>query len=340
MLMVSLRGWTVISIILVFTILVVYGFLFEAEFEAILSTSWILIILGFILGFAMIFITGVRLYVLCRILHVNIGLLDSVIIRGIGMFVSYITPTLIGGEPVRAILLQRRANNSSIGLASSIVFIETYFDIIICNVLTLLLGFSDIAGKNFKVTLPYLAALYQITSWTTVLFVGFHGVTNSKVIGFLSRYTKIGVDKIRFEGEGFRLGFREMLKPHGLLVLLTSIGSLLVGALTFMFAGFISGGYLSLTASLKGFVFASSLGISPLPGGALGVEYGASLIANATTVIMWRFMSYYMILLIGGLITIYAVHRLKIIMPNKNSLKPNNSEANKPDTNILNNSNL
>jgi hypothetical protein len=48
-----------------------------------------------------------------------------------------------------------------------------------------------------------------------------------------------------------------------------------------------------------------------------------------------------MILLIGGLITIYAVHRLKIIMPNKNSLKPNNSEANKPDTNIpLNNSNL
>jgi uncharacterized protein (TIRG00374 family) len=340
--MVSLKDWTVISAILVFTILVVYGFLFEAEFGAILSTSWILIILGFILGFAMIFITGVRLYVLCRILHVNIGLFDSVIIRGIGMFVSYITPTLIGGEPVRAILLQRRAgNNSSIGLVSSIVFIETYFDIIICNVLTLLLGFSDIAGRNFKVTLPYLAALYQITSWTTVLFVGFHGVANSKVIGFLSRYTKIGVDKIRFEGEGFRLGFRKMLKPYGLLVLLTSIGSLLVGALTFMLAGFISGCYLSLTTSLKGFVFALSLGVSPLPGGALGVEYGASLIANATTVIMWRFMSYYMILLIGGLITIYAVHRLKIIMPNKNSLKPNNSEANKPDTNIpLNNSNL
>lgn len=320
--MVSLRAWTAISTILVLTILVIYGFLFEAEFETILRTSWILIVLGVILGFVMIFITSLRLYVLCRALHVKIGLLDSLIIRGIGMFASYVTPTLIGGEPIRAVLLQKRAkNNSSIGLVSCIVFIEVYLDVIICNVLTLLFGFSDIVERNVKVTLPYLAALYQIISWTLILFVGLHGATNSKVINFLSKYTKIGADKIKFEGEEFKQGFKNILGLYSLLAIVASIGSLLVGALTFMFAGSISGGYLSLANSLKGFVFAASLGVSPLPGGAIGVEYGASLMASATTVIMWRFMSYYMILLVGGLITIYAVQKLKFIVPNKNNFK-------------------
>ncbi len=322
MLMVSFRAWTVVSTILIFIILIIYGFLFEAEFETILRVSWILAILGFTLNFAMILITSIRLYVLCRILHVDIGLLDSIIIRGVGMFTSHITPTLIGGEPVRAILLQKLSrNNSSIGLVSSIVFIETYLDVIICNFLTLLLGFTDIAGRSIKVTLPYLAALYQIVSWTIILLVGLHSVSNSKILGFLSRHTRIGIDKIRFEGREFIQGFRKILRPYGLLVIFTSICSLLAGALIFMLASFISREHLSLNASLKGFVFASSLGVSPLPGGALGVEYGASLIANATTVIMWRFMSYYMLLLIGGLITIYTVRKLNIIISNKNSLK-------------------
>lgn len=316
--MVSLRAWTVASTVLVLAILVVYGLLFEAEFEAILRASWILVVLGLMLGSAMILTTGFRLYVLCRALNVKVGFLDSVVIRGVGMFASYVTPTLIGGEPIRAILLQRRAgNNSSIGLVSSIVFMEVYLDIIICNVLTLVFGFSDIAEGNVKVTLPYLAALYQITSWTLILFIGLHGVTNSRVVKVLSRYTGIGADRIRFEGEGFKQGFKSIPGLYSLLAVLTSIGSLLVGALTFMLAGSISGGYLSLADSLKGFVFALSLGISPLPGGALGVEYGASLMANATTVIMWRFMSYYMILLVGGLITVYAVQKLKFIMPSK-----------------------
>jgi len=298
--------WTLISIIVVSTVLVVYWKLLNVNFN-ILRYDKTLLLTAFAIFLCSHLISSLRFHILAKRMGSNITILESILVRIGGQFLAYISPSYAGGEPVRILALKGRGLEFSKGL--SIVIVEVFLDVILHNV-SAILAIAYLTFNHGRLITSYLPPLIisiaTLGVWTLPLIFSFRKLPFLE--GIMRKYMAKHMSKVESAREGLRSIFKsKVIVYSSLLTFIATIAS----AISLMLAshsvglsiGFIEA-YMALTLSL-------AMGSIPTPGGAIGVEYGASLMLTPQAVMLWRFISYYMTIPVLALALIVLVVKFR-----------------------------
>lgn len=294
----SSKTYKRIVILIVFVILVlsIYMFITNVRIENVLKADKSLLLIAITLTVLVNFIDALRLMVLAFSIGYKMRFIDALRARLMGNIIALATPSSIGGEPARALIL------SSYGIdivkAAIITLFEDYWDIVIVNVPALILALTRLPLSIIIV----LASLYNIMVWNILFFAPrvkkirlllekLHecskGIVHT-IVGVLIR----AIRSVNTVVDSTRPG--KIFIP----ILILTIIKYVVMMLTFFFAA-LSIESVSLTQSFEALLFYNAMGVIPTPGASGGLEYGLSLILKPIQVVMIRIVVFTTTLVIG-----------------------------------------
>ena len=270
---------------------------------------------------------ALRIKVLSEGVGSKISFVNSVKILVSSLFAAAITPSRAGGEPVRILLLSRE--KLSLGNATAVILGERIFDVLVLvSMLPIsLFVFKDLFKDNNLLNYVFLSA---IIAFVLASGVAAYVMTSAERIkrfislfeGVLSKFTspersKMILDMINTEVNNFRDGLFKLLRDGKKAMVLAILLTVATWITYFLVASFI---LLGLNEdpiwfpSISAMVILNIVIMIPSTPGAVGVaevtlaSLYSLLIENLSIigvfVLIWRFITYYINLIIGGIISL------------------------------------
>ena len=257
----------------------------------------------------------------------NLSFWNAFKIAMIGQFFSGVTPFATGGQPAQLLVLNKE--KLSIGKSSSALMMKFIFyqgTLIIYCVLLLVFKLSFFLKKSSNlgnfIIIGFIVNIFVIA---LLLFFSFSKKSNlktmEKILNCLNRFMLI--KNLNEQIERYKKNIMEFhdaiigLKNNLKLVLQIVIFTLLQLTFYFIVPYFLYRSFGMEGGSLINFIAATAFVLMitsfvPIPGGSGGAEGGFYLIFGMlflskyiiTALVLWRFMTYYFWILIGGIFTI------------------------------------
>lgn len=318
-------------LLILIVVIVLFSLLFGSNYkliiESLINIDKKLLIFAFFLVFFWQFIIGSILTILTKYLHKDYSYRQGFVNSLIASFFHGITPSASGGQVIQTYIFNKQKVEPSKSL--SVLWIDfIIYQISLCLFTFILIilrydyfistyrSWFGLIVLGFLINLSIILGLFAIAK-----FERFHLWVSNKGINFLYRFKliknpeKIRIileDKInRFQIESskiagnFKLIFSCILLNFLRLIIYDAIAVVVFMALNISFSL-----ELFITAlAISAFVSMLSNFI-PLPGGSGGAEglflvmYSQMFTATKvqTALIVWRFISYYALMLVGGLV--------------------------------------
>lgn len=314
------------TIILFFITVIVLYFVLKDDFsstvKALQNLDWIYIIIAF---FFYAFSVFIRAYINYRITNnkKKITLREALKHNIITQFFNGVTPFSTGGQPMEIYMLTE--HDISVASATNQVvqsFLFYQIALVACGVIAIIYNFFFPIFPTVKV-LRYFVLLGFIIN--TLVVIGLILVSSSKKIGekilkgivkILKKLKiKVSEKNLQKKIEDYYNGFQEMKKRKGFLTMgvLGNVVSLLCLYAVPIFILYAMHDFSSLNivetlvASAYVYIMGSFI---PIPGASGGIEYGftqffgnfISISKIAAVVLVWRFITYYLGIIIGAIV--------------------------------------
>ncbi|RZN62924.1 flippase-like domain-containing protein [Methanonatronarchaeum sp. AMET6-2] len=244
-------------------------------------------------------------------------------------FAAAITPSYAGGEPARLYLLSREKNGSG-GVASAIVVSERAMDIIFFGffgTLSLLILGERFSGYiSISVAFTVIAFLF-LTTGVLFLVSLFRKESIKRLAGFVVRPIEKAFpgtkDSIYREIDSYNVVLWDYIKGGKKNLLAAFLCTVGLWGLEFSIPYVLLTGLgieVDFLAAWAGYALLMLVVMIPAtPGGSGIAELGASVIYTAIAgsaligifVLLWRALTYYLDLLVGGITASFVVHDLK-----------------------------
>jgi len=250
---------------------------------------------------------------MAKVADINIDITTCIISRIASQAVSNIAPSFMGGEVVRLATLKYIGGSRDLLRPMAIILLEIILDVTVTNIPSLLISaYFIIFKRNFIFLLPLAASLYLLLSWLLSTLVLFKSNFRRHFLKLLIKFTK---------GMGLNINLEDSIRDLKSIIqalilgrrlipaLALSILILLLRSLTIYITCNMLGYNVDFIYSLLAYCITLSLGVIPTPGGAGGIELGASLMLKPEVVIVWRAITYYIITAISLLFLIVLVLR-------------------------------
>lgn len=281
------------------------------------------------------FIWGLRMKVMTEALGYRIGVKDATEIVIANLFAASVTPSMAGGEPVRIHMLNRNAN-VPVGDASAVVIGERVLDALLLLIATPF-ALWVLSGSliSWEMDLAIISAELFVL---LMVFVAIGGLLNPSFIDWLSSLITRGLHKVgRFDRTEHLVQFidKELLNFHNSLWAFMRTGKqgLFFGCICTMIYWIVEFMVLplillglnqppSITVAMAVQVFLTFIMIVPVTPGASGIaELGGAALFGilvpvsilGIVVAAWRLITYYLNLVIGGVVSIKILKDVDIL---------------------------
>lgn len=298
----------IILVVVVIMVLAVYTAVMDVDLGKLLSANPILISLSVLIITLVNIVDALRLNVLVRSVGYHMKFVDALRARLMGNIVAIATPSSIGGEPARALILSTYGINMVRAIV--VTLFEDYWDIVLINVPALILALTRLPIS----IIVLLTATYNIVAWN-VLFL------TPRV-----RRIQVLVEKLYDRSKGFIRNVFAMIivaaksinivvdsarRSRMLLsILVFSITKYVLLTLAFYLAA-LSVESIELVKAFEGLLFYNAMGVIPTPGASGGLEYGLSLVLEPAQVVIIRVIVFTTTLILGlPLLVLYLRGRL------------------------------
>ncbi len=296
----------VFVIFIVVLVMIVYMLVMHVSIKVLLSVDPILLLLAMVLYGLSNIVDALRLKILFKNVGYNMSIVDALRARIMGNIVALATPSSIGGEPVRALILASYGIRLSRAIA--VTLFEDYWDIIIINIPALVF-----AAMRLPLTiLVLLSSLYNIIAWNILfLAVRREGVRKlvlrlrDKSFGIIKKFLDlviIMVNSVKHVSASLSL------KSAAKVVLVT------LTKYTIVYSSFLVAAYSVSNVSpqqiFEALVFYNAMGPVPTPGAAGGAEYGLSIVLSPEQVIIVRAVAFFVTIILGLPILVMYIREL------------------------------
>ncbi len=293
-------------VLVVIAVMIVYMLIMHVNINILLSVDPILLLASMILYGSSNIIDAIRLKILFKNVGYRMSIVDAFKARIMGNVVALATPSSVGGEPVRALILASYGIRLSRAIA--VTLFEDYWDIIIINIPAL-----SFAVMRLPITIfVLLSSIYNIVAWN-ILFLA---VRRKSVRSFLSRLRDRSIGIIRKFLDLLLIMVSSVEHVSTSLNIETAIKvvSITLAKYTIVFSSFLlaarSIGKVSLQQALEALVFYNAMGPVPTPGAAGGAEYGLSMVLSPEQVIVVRAVAFFTTIILGLPVFMLYVRRL------------------------------
>ena len=296
----------VLVVLIVILVMIIYMLVMHVNIKVLLSVNPILLFLATVFYGLSNIVDALRLKILFRNVGYNMSILDALRARIMGNIVALATPSSIGGEPVRALILASYGIRLSRAIA--VTLFEDYWDIIIINIPALVFA----AMKLPLTILVLLSSLYNIIAWN-ILFLAVRREGVRKIVlklhdrsfGVVKKFLGlviIMVNSVR------HVSTTLSLKSAAKVVLVT------LAKYTIVYSSFLlaacSIGNVSPQQIFEALVFYNAMGPIPTPGAAGGAEYGLSMVLSPEQVIIVRIVAFFVTIILGLPILVMYIREL------------------------------
>jgi len=292
-------------------VIIAYIYLFNIDLNILLNIEIEYVALASIVYTIAWFVSAVRLKIIFeRVTGKQLSLKDYLLARFIGSLIANLTPSSLGGEPGRSLVLSRKSG-VEFAKTLAITTYEDFFDVILPNLIVLFL-----AVFKLPLTIPLLLISSLLISGS---FLFITGITTD--MGSKSRLRRIATyidSKIPSKIKASIRTFRDTLKyfrnnnDRGFMVKLLVLTLLyhVLSALTIyilvlpIYLKHIADSlaYVDVfTTSIMAYFFSYVAGVVPTPGGAIAVEYGLTITLDPVAVVIVRVFMYAYIVVLGGM---------------------------------------
>lgn len=321
--------WGLLYVLLTVVILLVFG-LVNQEFVGMVS-----VIANLSFGFVAlaVLLTGVFLVfegeIIRLLLHCQgerVSFWTTLKIGLIGIYYSYITPSSTGGQPAQIVYLLR--DKVSAGNSAAVLFVKFFayqFSFVFCSVLSLLHMYPVLLAESPNLIPIIIVGILINGLWIIVIPLLFcapvlHGLCGLAVrllekCTFLKKRA-LFIEKVRtFENDfsSYTAKFKSKMR-YVLLAVLLSIPQVVLqmSVLCVVFRAFsCDAPYLELLCMQT--MLQAAVCFVPLPGASGAQEFGFSMFFKPyfssgdvlyTAVLVWRFFTYYLIVILGALLVV------------------------------------
>lgn len=300
----------------------------EGTFEGLLYIKPWYLLLAFFLSIFIWLVGGLKLCILARALHEDLPLGKGIRIFLIGYFVSNITPFASGSGPVQVFLIHQQ--DISVGRATTLVLVQSVLRIILLGFFSAIFYFFfPVVLKRSPIPGPLLDIGVMVglfLSFSLLLLIYFPQLIKGALTAFLKmqfleRWKKREwltelLDKIHQEIEEFHFSMKELMRGEVKGIILAVFFTILFWAIFFsipsvLLLGLGKDPFWGEVQIIQTVLHLILLYI-PIPGKSGVVEFGfASLFSvyvssglSGILTIVWRFLTYFLILLAGGLLSL------------------------------------
>lgn len=291
-------------------------------------------------------VDGLRLWLLARAMGGTVSYLESVRISVAGAFMAGVTPSDTGGEPLKVYYLHR--DGMSIGQATATITLvamlhaTTRFLLwLVVPLVAFAFGFSMQFTAAVKVTLTlglfiylvFMTALVASTLWPEAVVRLAVMLFNTKLLKrFVKRTLLEKVEStVRRVAEDFREGMLKF-RSKGTEVALALALSIVYWVVVISVPVFLLHAMGSQASALQVFTLSMTvylvMAYVPTPGASGGAEVGSAIFFSpflpakilGTFVIVWRAVTYYFTLFIGGAVVVldtwrHSLQKIKLQSP-------------------------
>ncbi len=321
--------WGLIYVGLTVVVMIVFG-LVNTEFAGMFS-----VIANLSLGFVAlaVLMTGVFLVTEGGIIHMllraqgeHVGFWTTVKIGLIGIYYSYITPSSTGGQPAQVVYLRR--DKVSVGNSTAVLFVKFFayqLAFVLCTVVSLIYMYPSLKRDDPQLIPIVLLGIAINGLWIIAIPLLFSPKILKKLCGGVTKLLlkctflkkrETYMEKVHgFEADfsSYTMKFRSKMR-YVLLAILWSIPQVILqmSVLYVVFRAFSLdlpyGELLCMQTMLQ-----ASVCFIPLPGASGAQELGFSMFFKSyfasgdilyTAVLVWRFFTYYIIVLLGALVVV------------------------------------
>jgi hypothetical protein len=280
-------------------------------------------------------IWGLRMKVMTEALGYRIGVKDATEIVIANLFAASVTPSMAGGEPVRIHMLNRNAN-VRVGDASAVVIGERVLDALLLLIATPF-ALWVLSGSliSWEMDLAIIVAELFVL---LMVFAAIGGLLNPTFIDWLSSLITRGLHRVgRFDRTEHLIQFidKELLNFHNSLWALMRTGkqglffgcicTVIYWIVEFMVLPLILLGLNqppSIMVAMAVQVFLTFIMVVPVTPGASGIaELGGAALFGilvpvsilGVVVAAWRLITYYLNLVIGGVVSVKILKDVDIL---------------------------
>lgn len=315
--------------LLILTAIVLFFLLKDNFFQVIneifqMNIWWILLTVVLIFGFWLFKAIGSNIFV--RQIKPNFKLEDSLKISLVAQFFNSITPFALGGHPMQVHMFRKYQISITEGTNITIQnFIVYQIAVVIIQIISIIIAFyTNLFGSNHLVKILVIIGLALDFFIIFILFVlafskkikyfliniGIKILTKFKIV----KNEKETLDKWYNKIDNFHINATKLFsnkKAFVKAILCNFIGllALYLTPLTILYA---TGNYTNFNAIQSIYIVSCIImaaDLVPTPGQLGGIEYGFSTLFGGFTtapvlaaiVIVWRFLSYYLALIIGAI---------------------------------------
>lgn len=319
-------------------IYIVFSYDFEKTIEVLKTSKLIYIILGVVVILIGDLLKGRAIYLLVSEYSSKYKFKDAFRLTLQTNFFNGITPFSLGGQPFQLYLLKKR-NNIDYATGSNILFKDFYcyqigfvFISIVFFILNFIFKFFVADGLmsklilvgfiiNFVIALFLIYLPYTKGNYKGVILFSINVLSKLRLIKEKQRvldYMNEGIKKFKSQIDEVKSNIALVLKCS-LLNILKTCGMGVVAYLAFKSIGVNISIYMSVILVL--FVYNMSSFV-PVPGASGGVEYGFVSVFTSfllgevgilvsVAMIIWRFLTYYMPLIVGGVL--FAIESRELV---------------------------
>ncbi len=293
----SLLRKLLLVVVVVATVLALYMLITNADIHVILSANPIYISLSVMLFVLVNVVDSFRLMILVKSIGYKMRFVDALRARLMGNIVALATPSSIGGEPARALIL----SFYGISLMKSIIttLFEDYWDIVLVNIPALILALH-------KLPLSFIAVLtstYNVVAWN-ILFLAPRVKKLRKLLENIHKASKGFIKNMLATILSAVTSINSVVsavKPHRIIVpvLSLTLTKYFILTLAFYYASLSISKEITLYKAFEALLFYNAMGVVPTPGASGGLEYGLSLVLSPEEVVIIRLLAFGTMVVLG-----------------------------------------
>lgn len=323
----KLKKWVLISLIisLISILILVIATINPTTLLCLTQIKPIYLVTAVVFHIISFFIWGARMKIMSKALGYNISFISSLEIVASNLFVAAITPSMAGGEPVRIYGLRHRG--MPYGNATAVVLGERILDalLILLAIPIALYIFKDFLPKKYEIIFMATAIGFFI-SIILLIYAMCYPESIKKIFRKIGKkISKIINPRKSQKIENFHKSLWTFLREGWYGLFLGAICTIAFWTIELMLPSLILLGLNSDAAILHSFasqIILIMFMIIPITPGASGIaELGAktlfSLFVNSSVIgiliLAWRALTYYLNLLIGGVVSIKLLHDIDLI---------------------------
>ena len=247
-------------------------------------------------------IGGIRLAIIAKVSGLVPSYKQGICARGASQFVALTTPATAGAQVIKAFWIKKL--NGGWDLGFGVAYLEISFDVFLVNIVAMIASLVSLLNGDVRVIPVIFLSLYTMGSFS-LLFIATGVKKLRKAI--LRIFEKLKIPLKETHLENFAKSLTNLVKnPKELIItILLTITYLITQGMVVLVIANAFGENMSLLGIIIFAAIIQVMGGIPIPGGAIGVEYGASLFLRPEIVVTWRVISYF-----GSLLFTFALFQV------------------------------